>query len=84
MTKVNFLCSVPPKNWEKEDISIFFQELGKRINEWHEWRHVSNPKGGFLGFYWHFVRCRNKNFEYYLQLQNLDLKIRIIMKEKKN
>ena len=77
------LISVDHK-WDRDTISIFFQELGKSINEWHGSHYVNNQRGGFLAFYWHFVRCKNKPFEFYLQIQDDELKIRIIMKEEKS
>lgn len=59
----------------------FFYELDNRINEWTGWNYVNNQGCGFLGLWWHFVRCKDKPFEYYLQLQDLELFIRIILKE---
>ncbi|MDE0471709.1 MAG: hypothetical protein OXH57_07185 [Ekhidna sp.] len=47
----------------------FYAELQKHIGG--NWGYVSNPAGGFLGFWWHWkcVEFENKKFEFYLQLE---------------
>lgn len=39
--------------------------------EWRHWDYVSNPRGGFLGMWFHFTPlASNKNCELYLQIEN--------------
>ena len=40
-------------------------------DDWAHWDYVSNPNGGFLGLWFHFIPCKkNKNRELYLQIEN--------------
>ena len=48
-----------------------FVWLQQQIQEWTQWGYVSNPSGGFLGFWFHFVPCEaNEKREFYLQIEN--------------
>lgn len=49
----------------------FYLWLQNNINDWSHWNYVSNPSGGFLGFWYHFRGCdKNKKREIYLQFEN--------------
>ena len=72
----------PVEKWDVIGKEGFFYALDNKINEWTGWNYVYNERGGFLGLWWHFIRCKDKDFEYYLQIQNVDLFIRIMLKEK--
>jgi hypothetical protein len=49
----------------------FYQYLQEKLQSNFDWRYVSNPNGGFLGGWYHWVRIRNEPvIELYLQLEN--------------
>ena len=73
----NSFLNNPIEKWDYAAVEGFFYELDNKIDEWHGWGYVNNPSGGFLGLWWHFIKCKDKPFEYYLQLQGLELFIRI-------
>ena len=45
----------------------FFRQLENRLDE-PSWGYVSNPKGGFLGFWWHWIPTKADD-RLYLQLE---------------
>lgn len=47
----------------------FYMKLQELIPEWTDWKYVSNPNGGFLGFWYHWVTA--KNFQLYIQIENI-------------
>lgn len=51
-------------------------------DDWNNWKYVSNPRGGFLGMWFHFTPlASNKNCELYLQIENnLNGKINLFIK----
>jgi hypothetical protein len=60
--------------WETVNTNLsaaegFYIKLQQLIPEWTDWKYVSNPRGGFLGFWFHWVR--SKNFELYIQIENI-------------
>ncbi len=51
-----------------EGLYMFLQE---KIDSWSRWKVVSNPKGGFLGFWYYFKECKkNQESKLYLQIEN--------------
>ncbi len=45
--------------------------LQNELEDWSDWNYVSNPNGGFLGFWYNFVPCSdNAKRELYLQIEN--------------
>ncbi|KAA6438947.1 hypothetical protein FEM33_15025 [Dyadobacter flavalbus] len=57
----------------------FYVELQQLIPEWTDWKYVSNPTGGFLGFWYHWVKA--ESFELYIQIENrLKSDIRVTIK----
>ena len=48
----------------------FYSELQKRIGD-GKWDYVSNPAGGFLGFWWHFKygNLNGSGYDYYLLIE---------------
>jgi hypothetical protein len=47
----------------------FYSELQKQIGG--NWEYVSNPSGGFLGYWWNwkYAKVDGKEFEFYLQIE---------------
>jgi hypothetical protein len=54
----------PINKWENSSWKGFFIELKEKLNDGN-WGYVSNPSGGFLGFWWNY----DNNDEYYIHLQ---------------
>jgi hypothetical protein len=46
----------------------FYLKLQRLITEWTDWDYVSNPTGGFWGFWYHWVTTAD--FELYIQIEN--------------
>lgn len=46
----------------------FYINLQKLIPETTDWKYVSNPTGGFLGFWYHWVKT--PDFQLYIQIEN--------------
>ena len=45
--------------------------LQNQLNENTHWDYVPNASGGFMGFWFHFQKCRkNTNRQFYLQIEN--------------
>lgn len=67
--KVNSYITQPLSKWDWYSWQGFYSELQKHING--HWDYVSNAAGGFLGFWWnwHDSVIDEKQFEYYLQLE---------------
>ena len=68
-------------DWDYAAKEGFYNELDCKISELTGWGYVNNPSGGFLGFWWHWVTCKNNSFSYYLQIQDMELFIRIEAKD---
>ncbi len=68
--------SLPIKKWKWYSWVGFYIRLQKEFDSGN-WGHISNPKGGFLGFWWHFQG--DENCKQYLQLEQnkLCFKIRV-------
>ncbi len=48
-----------------------YSYIENRLNEYAHWDYVPNPGGGFLGMWFHFIQCREReNCELYLQIEN--------------
>lgn len=47
----------------------FYLKLQSLIPEWSDWRYVSNPAGGFMGFWYHWTGT--VDFSLYIQIENL-------------
>lgn len=62
------------KDWDDNSWKGFYQFLDLRLKV-NKWEYVSNPAGGFLGLWWHFLEW--KGYFVYLQIEqgNLCLKI---------
>ena len=69
---INSYKILPIEEWHYNSWKGFFIELKKKLNDGN-WDYVSNPNGGFLGFWWNW----NSNNEYHLYLQ-IDHSIRKI------
>jgi len=76
-TASNMFLTKNITEWDYATREGFYYRLDKAIKERTGWGYVNNPAGGFLGFWWHWVRCNNKLYDYYLQLQDMELYIRI-------
>ena len=55
------------KDWSEKAWTGFFMELQKSLGQGN-WRKVSNRRGGFMGFWWHFDRTNG--IQNYLQLED--------------
>lgn len=59
--------TLPIEKWRYSSWKGFFIELKKRLGEGN-WDYVSNPNGGFLGFWWNWDG--NDAFHIYLQIDH--------------
>ncbi len=66
---INSYKTLPINEWHWYSWHGFYTELQKNING--NWDYVSNASGGFLGFWWdwNYANIENKEFEFYLQLE---------------
>ncbi|WP_439582037.1 PD-(D/E)XK nuclease family protein [Dyadobacter bucti] len=65
-------------NTEESAAQGFYLNLQKLIPEWTDWNYVSNPTGGFWGFWYHWVQIND--FKLYIQIENkikVDLQVKI-------
>jgi len=62
------------KNWDWNCWTGFYQYLDSQLNI-SNWRYVSNPSGGFLGIWWHFLKW--KKYYVYLQIEQGNLCFKI-------
>jgi hypothetical protein len=81
-------CNTPYKEWThkwraKEGyymaLEAWLDKQPGRRNSLNDpgWGHVSNPSGGFLGFWWHWRECKALRCDIYLQIEDAScLKIR--------
>lgn len=69
----NYLNSLVTE-WGWYEWQGFYKELEKHINV-DSWAYVSNPAGGFLGLWWHFVE--NDEISMYLQFEESKLCFKI-------
>jgi len=69
---INSYKILPIDKWHYNSWKGFFIELRNKLNDGN-WDYVSNPNGGFLGFWWNW----NSNDEYHIYLQ-IDHSIRKI------
>ena len=60
---INSYKILPIEEWYYNSWKGFFIELKKKLNDGN-WDYVSNPNGGFLGFWWNW----NSNNKYHLYL----------------
>jgi hypothetical protein len=65
-------------NTDESAAQGFYLTLQKLIPEWTDWNYVSNPTGGFWGFWYHWVE--SKDFKLYIQIENrigVDIQVKI-------
>lgn len=65
-------------NTDESAAQGFYLNLQKLIPEWTDWNYVSNPTGGFWGFWYHWVE--SKDFKLYIQIENrigVDIQVKI-------
>ena len=74
--------SQPIEEWDWYSWIGFYLELQRRLGLSDCWNYVSNPKGGFLAFYWHFQG--DEGCEQYLQLEEEKLCFKICVTHKNN
>ena len=67
---INSYQTQPLTDWSWDAWHGFYATLQKDIGE-SNWNYVSNPSGGFLGFwwYWYGAEYNGTPYEYYLQLE---------------
>ena len=64
--------TLPIEQWHYNSWKGFFIELRKKLNDGN-WDYVSNPNGGFLGFWWNWDN--NEEYHIYLQIDHSIKKI---------
>ena len=67
------------KSWSWGSWQGFYRRLEEALtlkerSVWWGWGYVSNPSGGFLGFWWHWIKLGGED-GLYLQLENDDAKL---------
>ena len=73
--KTNRFMSISVDKWDWYAWQGFYKHLETHIDV-RSWEYVSNPAGGFLGLWWHFVP--NDEIEMYLQFEEQKLCIKIM------
>lgn len=75
--KINSFKDTPIEKWYWHSWIGFFSELQKQLGG--NWDYVANASGGFLGFWWHwhFATHKENDFEFYLQLEENQLVIKL-------
>ncbi|MBS4195481.1 PD-(D/E)XK nuclease family protein [Lederbergia citri] len=76
--QVSAFWSIPISEWDAFAWQGFYQELQKEIAG--DWGYVSNPKGGFWGFWWQ----QQKKQRYYFQLEKQKLCVKVVAEEGEN
>ena len=69
--KTNSYKILPFTEWCWEAWEGFYKELERNLDI-YDWSYVSNPSGGFLGIWWHFIPFEDINHdpvEMYLQIE---------------
>jgi hypothetical protein len=82
---INSYKTLLPENWHYYSWMGFFSELQKSGNfDSAGWGYVSNPSGGFMGFWWNFKSPQEGLPKLYLQAQEglLTFRMASISKEK--
>ena len=69
------------ENWNHKNWIGFFKFLQKELNR-GDWGYVSNPNGGFMGYWWAFQK--NDHCWQYLQIQQNELVLKINSHQKEN
>ena len=64
---INSYKILPIEKWHYNSWKGFFIELRKQLNDGN-WDYVSNPRGGFLGFWWNWDS--NDEYQIYLQIDH--------------
>jgi hypothetical protein len=62
------------KEWGWDSWQGFYQYLETKIDV-EDWKYISNPMGGFLGLWWHFLKW--EDFRVYLQIEQGNLCFKI-------
>ena len=70
-------CSID--KWEWASWRGFYSKL-QEMNIKGEWEYVSNPRGGFIGFWWHWKT--DSNSKQYIQLEHEKLCFKIEVEDK--
>jgi len=66
--------SAPMDDWARTAWKGFYQRLQEQLGSGN-WNYVSNPSGGFMGYWWHF--SESNGCKQYLQLQEDQLCFKI-------
>ncbi len=72
--EVNSYKTLPINKWGWNSWKGFFIELRKKLSDGN-WDYVSNPSGGFLGFWWSWIEA--EKYKIYLQIDHTLEKITI-------
>lgn len=78
---INSYKILPIEKWNYQSWKGFFITLRKELNDGN-WDYVSNPRGGFLGFWWNWDS--NDKYQIYLQIDHSIQKITFKLYTKNN
>ena len=73
-SSINSFETLPIKEWNTDCWRGFYQFLDTKL-EVDDWHYVANPRGGFLGLWWHFLEW--KDYNVYLQIEQGNLCFKI-------
>lgn len=71
---INSFETLPIKEWNTDSWLGFYEFLDTQL-EVDDWHYVANPRGGFLGLWWHFLEW--KDYNVYLQIEQGNLCFKI-------
>lgn len=71
---INSFETLPIKEWNTDCWRGFYEFLDTQL-EVDDWHYVANPRGGFLGLWWHFLEW--KDYNVYLQIEQGNLCFKI-------
>jgi hypothetical protein len=71
---INSYKTTPIEDWSWNAWKGFYIELKDKLND-GSWNYVSNPRGGFLGFWWNW--SDKKTYRIYLQIDHKSRKITV-------
>lgn len=73
-SSINSFETLPIKEWNTDCWRGFYEFLDTQL-EVDDWHYVANPRGGFLGLWWHFLEW--KDYNVYLQIEQGNLCFKI-------
>ncbi len=72
--EINSFKTLLIQNWNDKSWMGFFHNLQMELAEFEpKWNYVSNPSGGFLGFFWNDTKSSEDSPIFYLQIEQTGL-----------